>query len=75
VSGGEVTWTARWTAAPPSAAPRTAPEAAWAFATCRTTCASASRPKPGSVGAETDPRVAAVSEGKDADRAARDLAH
>jgi hypothetical protein len=32
-------------------------------------------PKPGTLGAETDPRVAAVSEGKDPDRAAHDLAH
>lgn len=32
-------------------------------------------PKPGTFGAETDPRVAAVSEGKDPDRAGHDLAH
>jgi hypothetical protein len=31
-------------------------------------------PRPGSVGAQTDPRIAAVSEGRDADEAARDLA-
>jgi osmotically-inducible protein OsmY len=31
-------------------------------------------PRPGSVAAETDPRVAAVSEGQDADEAARDVA-
>jgi hypothetical protein len=30
-------------------------------------------PRPGSVAAETDPRIAAVSEGRDADEAARDL--
>ena len=32
------------------------------------------RPQPGSVGAQTDPRIAAVSEGRDADGAARELA-
>jgi uncharacterized protein YdbL (DUF1318 family) len=28
---------------------------------------------PGTVGAQTDPRIAAVSQGKDADKAAKDL--
>lgn len=32
-------------------------------------------PRPGSVAAQTDPRIAAVSEGHDADKAAKDLSH
>ena len=31
------------------------------------------RPRPGTVAAQTDPRIAAVSEGRDADDAAREL--